>query len=138
MPTKRNKVDRSRHVVDEYHLAEALTLQSALIPTFGFYAPWASGSERCGEKRDVDAIAACWHEREHELLALWIAGWRPTEKWVGVYKPGRPFTRPAGWWRYIAKERRRPRESERDYLIRHELLLPSECAPPHQRQNGPQ
>jgi hypothetical protein len=37
-----------------------------------------------------------------------------------------PGTRPVNWWRFSATAPRRPGETQRQYLERHGLLLPSE------------
>src|SRR4051794_25740319 len=106
MPTKRTPINRARLAFDDYHAAEALTLRAALIPDLGFYDPLAPGVS-CSQKRDIAAIAQAWATRERELLALWISGWVRHEKWVSAFTPGKPGTRPPGWWKHCAPERRR-------------------------------
>jgi hypothetical protein len=59
--------------------------------------------------------------------ALWDQyGEAVTERHVAKY----PYSRPANWWRYSAPlERRDPsQETQEQYLVRHDLLYPSELA----------
>ena len=59
------------------------------------------------------------------LRAAWTSptGQRDLREWAR-YLPG---TRPLSWWYTIAPVRRRPSESQRDYLARLKLLLPGEA-----------
>lgn len=63
---------------------------------------------------DHEAIKAVWNNLRDVVLAKWIA-----------INPG---TRPWGWWRFDAPERRRPAvtESEIDYLEKLGLLFDGE------------
>ena len=108
MPTRRTPLGRKRRELDDFCLAELMTLQPGLIHG-GFYDASAEGI-RCVDKRDTIAIEETWRERELELLRLWIGGWIPANKWVGAYTPGKPGTRPPGWWKYRAPEPRPRRE----------------------------
>jgi hypothetical protein len=92
MATRRTILGRSPRVLDDFKLSELLSLQAPLIHG-GFYDPDALGLY-CSDKRDVAAIERTWHEREHELLMLWISGWQPAVKFVMPFEPGRPGTRP--------------------------------------------
>jgi hypothetical protein len=119
MPTNRTIRARGRRNLDDYRASEALTLKVPLIPTKGFYDPAAVGT-RCAEIRDEAAIGDAWRIHEEKLLRLWIEGWLPaaTAKFTGFTDPGRPGTRPPGWWKHRAPEPRRRGESERKYLDR--------------------
>jgi hypothetical protein len=125
MPSRRTILGRARHVLDDYRLAELFTLDPPLLVAEGFYNPALPG-RRCADQRDTAAMEALWREREGELVALWVHGWQPRSKFVAPFAPGKPRTRPIGWWRHCAPERRRRGESEPDYLDRLNLWLPGE------------
>src|SRR4051812_20529318 len=119
-------------MVDDYRLAELLTLQPPLIAGAGYYDPEVRG-DRVAEQRDTDAIEQAWRELEDQLLALWIAGWQPELKFTGPVQRGGPGTRPPGWWRFCATEPRRPGEVQAAYLERHHLWLPGERDSTHKK-----
>src|SRR3954447_18895229 len=121
MPTKRQTINRARHTLDDFKLAELMTLQAPLIDG-GFYDPYAPGT-CCSDMRDTIAIERCWRERELELLRLWISGWQPATKWAGDVPVGRPGSRPHGWWVHCSREERRRGETQSAYLTRLDLWL---------------
>ena len=127
MPTNRIRTSRKLRTLDDYKVCEALTLRSPLIPTEGFWDRHGPGL-RCAEQRDEQAIGAAWRAGERFMLGLWVSGWQPTVEFVVFDEPGRPGTRPPGWWKYCAPEQPGNRESEKSYLTRLNLWLDGEQA----------
>jgi hypothetical protein len=115
MPTNRALLRRSLRRLDDYRICEAMTLKRALISA--------------GFEGDEAAIAAAWAAHEELLIHLWIDGWTPTAaKFITKFEPGRPATRPPGWWRFRAPGPRRVGESVIAYLDRTGKWLPGERA----------
>jgi hypothetical protein len=119
MPTNRTRIHRAPSRLDDFRAAEALTLCPPLIQCVGFY-------DRTTGWRDERAIEAAWRTHRDRLVRMWIAGWLPTEEFISPFKPGRPGTRPAGWWRHCAPEPQRRGETEAQYLSRLALWLDGE------------
>jgi hypothetical protein len=129
MGTTRIPINRPLHRLTELEMKEALSLDP----------PWVSGGfdtkpvDRGCDHRDEAAIAAAWRERERELLEAWTSGWVPSHKFAGPMRPGKPGTRPPGWWKYCAPTPRRRGETETQYLDRTNswLVGEREAALPH-------
>jgi hypothetical protein len=109
--------------LDDFKIVEALTLESPLLAGEGFYAP---GPGIPAAHRDEGAIAAAWRMRGHELLELWVSGWSPGKWATNDGMPGKPGTRPKGWWKHAAPRKRRVGESVHRYLDSIDGWLPGE------------
>jgi hypothetical protein len=59
-----------------------------------------------------ERVTALWREYGDLIIARHVARW--------------PFSRPPNWWRLDAPEWLREGETQREYLERHKLLMPSE------------
>src|SRR5215208_405215 len=119
MPTRRTVLARARHALDDFAICELFTLQGPLIAGGVGWHAWPTQGSRDyhpPHDRDVEAIADAWATREVELVTLWISGWQPESKWCGDFASGKPRTRPPGWWKHCAPERRRRGESQARYL----------------------
>jgi hypothetical protein len=111
------------HGLTDYRVAELLSLQRPLIPTEGYCR-----REDGRYVADEVAIRAAWQRLDAALVQLWIGGWAPSVRFLvpEAKEPGMPGTRPAGWWKYCAPDRRRRGESQIAYLRRHNLLVEGE------------
>jgi hypothetical protein len=144
MPTNRRPIVRHAVRLTEPQICELLTLEAPLAAGEGFWAGQRHEGKTVGiprvrgdlppggivaYERDIGAMESAWQTHESTLLGLWIAGWRPGDSLCqAIFTPGRPGTRPPGWWRF-----RGPKvlpdlevETEREYLESHGLLLPEE------------
>jgi hypothetical protein len=129
MGTTRTPINRPLHRLTELEMKEALTLEPPMI-SGGFDT---KPVDRGVDHRDTEGIATVWRERESELLEVWISGWRPKSKFAGPMQPGKPGTRPRGWWKHRAATPRRRGETETQYLDRTNswLVGEREAALPH-------
>jgi hypothetical protein len=71
---------------------------------------------------EPDRVTALWREYGDLIVARHVARW--------------PFSRPPNWWRIDAPEWLREGETQREYLERHKLLLPSEKRRGRARHRG--
>jgi hypothetical protein len=74
-------------------------------------------------------MRADWEHLRDEILQWYVFGkeWWPGIKIWQVVAPGGPGTRPWSWWEFDAPGPLPDDETERDYLIRHGLMLPGEA-----------
>ena len=96
-----------------------------VIPAVRHYLTWGNWDEATALLRPQDNVFSLFPHGvgrfNHRVIWDAIADAAVAE-WTTVH----PGSRPDAWWTYSAPEPRRPKESERDYLTRLNLLLPGE------------
>jgi hypothetical protein len=83
-----------------------------LITGFEFFGKGFGREGSINRPLNLDLAREAWNELRAELLPEFIAS--------------KPFSRPWAWWQFDAPEPRDKAESERDYLVRLDLLTDEE------------